>query len=153
MELSIGKAILDVIWLCILLVMFHHFWKKRQMLSDAQGWLKAKGHITQYELIQVGHNLWPKVEYEYCVYEQNLIGHYLFLDTTHNTPNSKYSRHVAYQAALAYKDHLEVDIYYNPNRPEESALDVTIPTKLTGILVVISILIVIQIMTLIARLL
>ncbi len=144
MTFNLGKAFLDLAWLFVLVFLFQHFWKKRQALLDAQGWLKAKGHITYYKLIREGHTLWPKVEYEYFVYDKNLIGHYLFLDTAHNNPNSKYSRSIAYKAAIAYQDHQEIDVYYNPNKPEESALDVTIPIKLTGILVVIAVLIVLH---------
>lgn len=152
MTFNLGRAFLDFSWLAILLMMFRHFWKNRQVLLDAQDWLKAKGHITQYKLVREGHSLWPKLEYEYLVYDQNLIGHYLFLDTAHNNPHSKYARAVAYKAALAYQDHLEIDVYYNPNRPEESALDVTMPSKLTAILVVIGMLIAVQLVLIIAHL-
>lgn len=143
---------LDIMWLVVLLMMFYHFWKSRQCLLDAQGWLKAKGHITQYQLIKEGHNIWPKIEYEYCVYDQNLIGKYLFLDTAHNTPGSKYARRIAYNAAIAYQNHSEIDVYYNPNRPDESALDVTMPTKLNAILIIIGGLIVIQLIMMAYRL-
>jgi hypothetical protein len=152
-QFNYGQAILDIAWLTILVMMFHHFWKNRQFLMDAQGWLKAKGHITRYQLVKIGHRIWPKVEYEYCVYEQNLIGHYLFLDTAHNNPNSKYSRRIAYKAAIAYKDHLEIDVYYNPNRPDESALDVTMPIKLNAILIIIGGLIAVQLIMMVFHLL
>lgn len=152
MHYNYWQATLDIAWLAILVVLFYHFWNNRQFLIDAQGWLKAKGHITRYQLVKVGHRIWPKVEYEYCVYEQNLIGHYLFLDTAHNNPSSKYARRVAYRAAIAYKDHLEIDVYYNPNRPEESALDVTMPTKLNVILIIIGGLIIVQLAMMVFRL-
>jgi len=151
MTFNLGRAFLDLVWLSVLILMFHHFWKNRRVLLDAQGWLKAKGHVTRYKLVREGHTLWPKVDYEYTVYDKNLIGHYLFLDTAHNNPNSKYSRNIAYKAAIAYKDHLEIDVYYNPNRPEECALDVTMPIKLTGILTVIGILIVLHLSLIIYR--
>lgn len=151
MSFNLGRAFLDLSWLAILLIMFHHFWQSRQILLDAQGWLKAKGHVTRYKLIREGHTLWPKIEYEYFVYDKSLIGHYLFLDTAHNNPHSKYSRDVAYKAAIAYQEHLEIDVYYNPNRPEESALDVTMPSKLTAILIVIGMLIGVQFVLVVAR--
>ncbi len=151
MVFNFGRTVLDLAWLSVLVLMFQHFWKSRKILLDAQEWLKAKGHVTRYNLVQVGHNLWPKIEYEYCVYEQNLKGHYLFLDTAHNSPTSKYSRGIAYKAALAYRDHLEIDVYYNPNSPEESALDVTMPTKLTSILIVIGMLIAIHLTMIVFR--
>ena len=146
-------TVLDVAWLTILVLIFYHFWKNRQFLMDAQGWLKAKGHITRYQFVQVGHSIWPKIEYEYCVYEQNLTGHYLFLDTAHNNPSSKYSRRIAYNAAIAYNDQSEIDVYYNPNRPEESALDVTMPFKLNAILIVNGLLITTQLVITVLRLL
>lgn len=150
-NLNIGKAVLDVAWLSVLVGMFYHFWKNRLILIDAQDWLKAKGHITRYQLVQVGHSVWPKIEYVYQVQDRNLIGHYLFLDTTHNTPSSKYSRRIAYNAAIAYNDHLEIDVYYNPNSPDESALDVTMPTKLTAILILIGLFIVLDIVIIACR--
>lgn len=143
-QVNIGQAALDSAWLVVLILLFYHFWKSRKFLVDAQGWLKAKGHITGYQLVQVGHSVWPKIEYEYSVYDQSLIGNYLFLDTAHNNPSSKYSRRIAYKAAVAFKDNKEIDVYYNPNRPEESALDVTMPTKLNAILIVIGVLVVVQ---------
>jgi hypothetical protein len=139
------RAALDLAWLSVLVLMFRHFWSHRRSLVDAQDWLKAKGHITQYQLVQEGYSLWPKIEYVYSVHDQDVVGHYLFLDTAHNSPNSKYARYVAYNAALAYRDHLEIDVYYNPNRPDESALDVTMPIKLTVILIVIGTLLVAQV--------
>lgn len=144
MTFNFGRIFLDLVWLLILLFLFQHFWKQRQVLLDAQGWLKAKGRVIYYKLIREGHTLWPKIEYEYCVYDKNLVGNYLFLDTIHNNPHSKYSRKVAYKAALAYKEDLEIEVYYNPNKPEESALDVSMPSKLTAILLVIGLLIVLH---------
>ncbi len=138
------KMAIELGWCIFLLFLLRHFWQSRQVLINARGWLKATGYITQCELVHAGHNVWPKIEYEYLVYEQTLIGHYLFLDTAHNNPNSKYARKIAYDAITAYNSHLEIDVYYNPNRPEESALDVSMPIKLNVILIMISILLVIQ---------
>jgi hypothetical protein len=151
-DLNIGRIVLDVTWLSVLLLLFYHFWQNRQTLIDAQDWLKAKGHITRYQLVQVGNSVWPKIEYVYQVHERDIIGHYLFLDTAHNSPSSKYSRRIAYNAAIAYNDNLEIDVYYNPNSPEESALDVTMPTKLTVILILIGLLIAVQVIILAFRL-
>lgn len=144
-DFNIGRTLLDFTWLSVLGILFYHFWQKRQNLIDAQDWLKAKGHITRYQLVQVGHSVWPKLEYVYHVHDKDLVGHYLFLDTAHNSPSSKYSRRIAYNAAIAFNDHSEIDVYYNPNRPEESALDVTMPTKLTTILVLIGLLIAVHV--------
>ncbi|MFI4962399.1 MAG: DUF3592 domain-containing protein [Legionellales bacterium] len=139
------RWILDLGWLIFLLLMAGHFWKSRQDLARAQTWLKATGRITDCEWTQVGHSIWPKIEYSYQVYDKDLVGHYLFLDTAHNNPNSKYARSVAYKVAVAFKEHSDIDVYYNPNQPEQSALDITIPTKLQVILVILVALIVVHV--------
>jgi len=145
--------VLDLGWLAVLLLLLKHFWRDRRALRDAQYWLKAKGHITSCELTQSGNRVWPKIEYTYQVYDKDLIGEYLFLDTAHNNPSSKYSRSVAYKAAVAFKEEKEIDIYYNPNRPEQSALDVTIPIKLNAIIALIGFFIVVHIGLMVWRLL
>lgn len=142
--LNIGRWMLDLGWLFFLLILFSHFWRDRKVLSQAQSWLKVKGHITACDWTTVGHSIWPKIEYSYQVYDKDMTGEYLFLDTAHNNPNSKYSRGIAYKAAVAFKERAEIDVYYNPNHPEQSALDVTIPIKLNIILVLIGMLIVLH---------
>ena len=145
MWLSTGRWVLDLGWLIVLLILLRHFWQDRKTLALAKDWLQVKGYITSCEWTKIGHSIWPKVEYSYEVYGKNLTGEYLFLDTAHNNPNSKYARQVAYKAAIAFKEGKEIDVYYNPNRPEQSALDVTMPKKLNLILTLISILIILQI--------
>jgi hypothetical protein len=135
-----SRLLLDLVWLIILLLALRHFWQKRQFLVDARSWLKVKGRINSCKWAQEERMVWPEIEYSYQVYNQELVGHYLFLDTTHNTPNSKYSRLVAYKAAVAYQEFAEIDVYYNPSHPEQSALDVTMPRKLTFILILIALL-------------
>jgi hypothetical protein len=132
-----GRWMLDLGWLLFLLFLLRHFWQKRKILLQATGWLKAKGRITIFEWTEVGHTVWPKIEYSYQVHEHDLVGEYLFLDTIHNTPNSKYARLIAYKAAVAFKKDEEIDIYYNPDHPEQSALDVSMPKKLNFILLLI----------------
>jgi hypothetical protein len=145
MVLHSGRWMLDIGWLFILLILFMHFWRDRKVLLNAQSWLITKGHITSCEWVEVGHSIWPKIEYTYQVHEKDLVGEYLFLDTSHNNPHSKYSRLIAYKAAMAFKENSEINIYYNPNHPEESALDVTMPFKLNFIVFVIGILIFIHV--------
>lgn len=142
---------LDFGWLVVLLILLRHFWRDRNSLLNAKSWLKVKGRVTSCEWIEAGHSIWPKIEYSYQVYDQDLVGHYLFLDTSHNSPNSKYSRSIAYKAAVAFKENLEIEVYYNPNHPEQSALDVTMPTKLNIILILIGSLILLHIGTIIFR--
>jgi len=153
MALHSGRLILDIGWLIVLLILLAHFWRDRKVLLAAQSWLKVKGHITSCEWVEVGHSIWPKIEYSYQVHDQDLVGQYLFLDTSHNSPNSKYSRQIAYKAAVAFKENSPIDIYYNPNQPEQSALDVSMPLKLNVILFLISILIIIHLGIIFFRLL
>jgi len=145
------RAILDLGWLVFLLIMLRHFWQDRQVSARAQGWLKTKGRITHCEWIEEGHSIWPKIEYTYQVYDKELIGEYLFLDTTHNNPNSKYSRRIAYRVAVAFKENSDIDVYYNPNHPEQSALDIDIPVKLNIILIIISALIILHLVVITLR--
>jgi hypothetical protein len=143
--LTSGRWVLDLGWLSFLLLLLRHFWCSRLVLVQSKSWLKVKGHITRCDWTKVGHSLWPKIEYTYQVQDKELIGEYLFLDTSHNNPHSKYSRLVAYKAAMAFKENSEIDVYYNPNDPEQSALDVTIPVKLNFILIFIGSLIIFHI--------
>ncbi|KTD62474.1 DUF3592 domain-containing protein [Legionella shakespearei] len=135
------RWMLDLTWLALLLVLLRHFWQNRKLLVQSKSWLKVKGHITHCEWTKVGHSVWPKIQYNYEVHDKELTGEYLFLDTSHNNPNSKYARNIAYKAAVAFKENSEIDVYYNPNQPDQSALDVTIPLKLNVILALISALI------------
>ncbi len=153
MALHSGRWMLDIGWLFVLLILLLHFLRDRKALLQAQSWLKVKGHITRCEWVEQGHSIWPKIEYSYQVHDQTLIGEHLFLDTAHNTPNSKYSRLVAYKAAVAYKENAEIEVYYNPNRPEQSALDVAMPAKLNVILLLIAALLFIHIGIMVFRLL
>lgn len=142
--LSSWKWILDLGWITFLLILLKYFWQDRKTLAQAKYWLKTKGHITSCEWTTVGHSIWPKIEYTYQVHDKELIGEYLFLDTSHNNPNSKYSRRMAYKAAISFKENTEIDVYYNPNHPEQSALDITMPIKLDIILALISIFLVLH---------
>lgn len=153
MALNTGRWILDIGWLVILLILLMHFLRDRKELLKAQSWLRAKGHIISCEWVEAGHSVWPKIEYSYQVFEQDLIGEYLFLDTSHNNPHSKYSRLIAYKVAMAFKEGSEIDVYYNPNQPDQSALDVTMPVKLNVILICIVVLIVIHVGVIAFRLL
>jgi len=146
-----SKWILDFFWLLFLLGLLYHFWRERRALLVTKTWLKTKGQITQCEWTKEGNSLWPKLEYTYQVHDKELVGEYLFLDTAHNNPNSRYSRRIAYKAAVAYKEHKEIEVYYNPNRPEQSALDITMPVKLTHIIALISFFLVVHLSILVFR--
>lgn len=136
--------LLDLLWLIFLLVLLRHFWRDRQSLQQTKFWLITKGRITRFVWTREGHQLWPKIEYTYQVFDRDFIGEYLFLDTSHNNPNSKYARKVAYRAAIAFEKDEEIDIFYNPNNPEQAALDVTMPRKLNLIIILLVLLIIVH---------
>lgn len=142
---NVLRLLLDLGWLIFLSILFRYFWCDRQYLLRVKTWLKTKGHITHCEWFTVGRSIWPKIEYTYHVHDKDIIGEYLFLDTAHNNPNSHYARNIAYKTAVAFKENSEVIVYYNPNHPEESALDITMPRKLTIIIVLIGMVIIFHI--------
>lgn len=128
------QGVVDLIWLVFLLAVFIHFWKRRQFLSQASDWLITSARMTQFQWTREGHQLWAKIEYTYQLYDREFVGEYFFLDTSHNNPNSKYARQVAYRAAMAFENDAEIEVYYNPDNPNQSALDVRIPFKLNLII-------------------
>ena len=128
------QGFMDMVWLVFLLFLLWHFWQERQALMRASHWLITRGRITQFVWTQEGVHLWPKIEYSYQLFEQEFKGEYFFLDTSRNNPNSKYSRRVAYRAAMAFENDEEINVYYNPDNPLQSALDVRIPAKLNVII-------------------
>ena len=127
------RGLLDILWLLFLLSMVWHFWRERQLLTQTKFWLITKGRITSFEWTKVGPRLWPRIEYRYQVFDKDFQGEYLFLDTSHNNPNSKYARQVAYRAAMAYENDEEIDVYYNPNNPYQAVLD-TLSNKINLII-------------------
>jgi hypothetical protein len=129
------KTLVDLGWLVFLLLVFRYFWRARRVTGQTKHWVKTRGRVTQCEWAVHGHSIWPKIEYIYQIDDKDVTGEYLFLDTVHNDPNSKYARNMAYKVANAYKNNEDIDVYYNPDRPEEAVLDTTIPRKLNLILV------------------
>jgi hypothetical protein len=144
--------IIDLSWLLFLIGLLFYFWRDRQNLKRTQSWLLTKGRITEFLWTQEDHRLWPKIEYTYSASNQEFQGSHLFLDTSHNNSNSTYARRIAYRAALAYERDEEIDVYYNPANPQESALDITIPRKLNLILFLLLMLIFFHVSILIYRL-
>jgi hypothetical protein len=147
------RGMLDLIWLFFLFYLLWHFWRDRQFLAQAQYWLITKGRITLFEWVREGPRLWPKIQYKYQVFDHDYYGEYLFLDTSLNNPNSKYAREIAYRAAMAYEDDVDIDVFYNPNNPEQAALDITIPRKLNLIVALLIGLIIVHFVVVLARLL
>ncbi|PJE18364.1 DUF3592 domain-containing protein [Legionella drozanskii] len=133
--------------------MLRHFWRDRTALAQARSWLITKGRITTFEWTRAGPRLWPRIQYTYQVFDQDFQGEYLFLDTAHNNPNSKYARRVAYKAAVAYEKDAEIDVFYNPNDPNQAALDITLPRKLNLIVALLIALVILHLVVVISRLL
>ena len=147
------QNLLDLGWLLFLLLVFWHFWRARQLTLQTKFWVKTRGRVTHCEWTICGHSIWPKINYSYQVGERDYTGEYFFLDTAHNDPNSKYARLIAYKAANAYKQNEDIDVYYDPDRPEQAVLDTTIPRKINLILGFIAVLIVLHVIIRVSKLL
>ena len=145
MYLFSWQNLFDLGWLLFLLLMFWYFWRVRQFTLQTRYWVKTRGRVTRCEWTTSGHRVWPKIEYIYQVGERDYTGEYLFFDTEHNDPNSAYSRLVAYKVVNAYTKNEDVDVYYNPDRPEQAVLDTTIPRKINVALGFIAALVVLHV--------
>lgn len=104
------------------------------MLQGVSQWLITRGRVTQFIWNKDGRLIWPRIEYTYELFEQEFTGEHFFVDTRRNNPNSNYARKLAFKAAMAFEREEEIDVYYNPDNPAESALDVHIPKKLDVII-------------------
>jgi hypothetical protein len=118
-----------------------YFWRARQVALQPKFWMNIKGQVTRCEWTQNSHNKWPIIEYRYTIDGRDFKGSSLFLDTTHNVPQSAYVRHLVYRTAIACEKKEEINVYYNPEHPEQAVLDTAIPKKLDWILGVIALLI------------
>ncbi|KTD20934.1 Protein of uncharacterised function (DUF3592) [Legionella lansingensis] len=147
------RWLLDLLWLSFLLILLYHFWRDRQRLKKTRFWFLTKGRITEFLWTREGYTLRPKIEYSYNVFDREYQGEHLFLDTAHNNPNSKHARQVAYRAAVAYEKDEDIDVYYNPSNPQEAVLDITIPSRLNFIIVLLIALVVVHLIVVISRLL
>lgn len=138
---SSWDGLLDLGWLLFLSLLLAYFWLQRHTMLKAQHWQKTRGHISRFEWITHGHRVWPKIEYIYQVHDQEFIGEHLFVDMTYINPNSRYARKFAYQVANAYKNNEDLAVFYNPEKPAQAVLNVSMPRKLNLIIVLISALI------------
>lgn len=129
--------VLDLVWLLFWLLILAYFWHTRRVIGRTQRWHRTSGRIIACEWSKHGHQIWPKIQYKYEVDSQEYIGEHLFLDTSHSTPNSGHARRVAYKVADAYKKDKNIDVYYDPEQPENAVLDVKIPTKLNVIILLV----------------
>ena len=128
-QLLSWQSLIDLAWLLFLLIVFRFFWRERLAALQLRFWVKTQARIIECELITRNHNLWPKIEYMYHVGEYEYIGEDLFLDTKHHNPNSAYARKLAYRVTSAFKQDEDIDVYYNPDDPEQAVLDNTVPRK------------------------
>lgn len=129
-----GKTVLDIGWLIFLIGLFAYFWNVRKRTTQTQLWFKTPGRIIYCELATFEASVWPKIEYEYQVNEQEFTNQTIFLDMIHNNPHSKHARGLAFRLVSAYKEDENIDVYYNPDNPEQAVLDTTTPWKLNIIL-------------------
>lgn len=128
------QTLADITWFILLILLFRHFWIDRKSLMKTHNWFLTKGRIIHFLWTKEGAHVWPKIEYTYQVFNQEFKGEYFFLDTSHNNPNSKYARLIAYRAAMAYEHHEDIDVFYNPLDPSQAVLDIRIPRKLNVII-------------------
>jgi hypothetical protein len=131
---GLAKGLANISWLVFLCLSLKHFWQDRQLLKQARFWLITPGKISSFSWACEKHQLWATIVYDYKICDFDFQGHYFFLDTTHNNPNSRYARKVIYRAAIAFQQEKDIDVFYNPNHPNQSALDVGIPLKLNSII-------------------
>lgn len=142
---------LDLGWFVFLVVLFVYFWRSRQRTLQTKLWFKTQGRVTSCELETHEQSLWPKIEYVYQVDGQEFNGQRFFFDEAHNNLHSTHARAVAYQIVNAYKQNKEIDVYYNPDNPEQAVLDTTVPRKLNIILGFIAALLLLHIGIVISR--
>jgi len=145
------QTIHDMGWFFFLGLSFMYFWRARQITMQTKLWFKTRGRITHCEWTTYGHRVWPKIEYTYQVDDYDYTGELFFLDTVHTNLHSAYARSLAYRVVSAYKENEDIDVYYDPERPELAVLDTTIPWKLNLILGLITVLILIHISSVILR--
>lgn len=137
MHLLSWQHLFDLGWLLILLFLFGYFWREWRAALATKSWLKTQGRIVECEWTTYGHRIWPKIAYVYQVNEDEFYGEHIFHYAAHNNPNSDYARMIAYRVADAYVKNEHIDVFYNPEKPEQAILDKTIPLKLKLILVMI----------------
>lgn len=146
-----GKTVIDLGWLIFLIGLFAYFWRARQMTIQTKLWFKTQGRITYCEMTTYEESAWPKIEYTYQVDGNEFTGQTFFLDMAHNNLHSTHARTLAYRLVCAYKGGEDIDVYYNPDNPEQAVLDTTTPWKLNAILGVITALFLLHVAIFISR--
>lgn len=145
-HLASWQILFDLGWFAVLLLILIYFWVIRKRMLAARSWFKTSGRITHWEWTKKGHTLWPKIEYVYFVGERELVGEFIFLDMLYQAPLGRHSRQVAFEVASAYQNDEEIEVFYNPAKPEEAVLDIEVPRKLNGLLIFIGALLVLHLL-------
>lgn len=143
--------IIDIIWLLFLFLLLVYFMFLRSKAKKASHWHTTEAYITACEWSTEGYNLWPKIQFKYYVDGMEYMSEHLFLDTSHNTPTSRYARRVAYKVAKAHINNEPIKVYYHPDEPEISAIDVKVPSKINFIIFLLSGLILLHLIVLFFR--
>lgn len=143
-SLNLWELTINLIWLLVLVAAFIYFLREYKLLAQPRSWLITKGRVISCEWSHAGPRLWPSIRYRFSVFEREYEGDYLFLDTSHNSPMSAYARQIAYKAAVAFQNNQEIDVYYNPNNPNQAVLDIAIPFKIYLIIGGLAALVIIQ---------
>lgn len=124
-------------WLLFLAACAAFFFRSWVRLNKMKHWPVTPGEIMTLTVCEKNNRKWPSIQYRYWVEEREYTSRYWFADTIHNSPCSAYSRKLAYRAAISFKQGCPLDVHYNPVKPEQAVLDVTIPLKLKGIIVLV----------------
>lgn len=132
------QALGDIFWALLLFILLYFFWERRKVSQRAKHWAQTQGQIEELNWDKEAKESWIQVRYSYQVLAQKLEGNCLFLDSLNNNPNSAYSRKIAYRIAMAFKNDASIEVFYNPDNPAESALDVHVPGKLNIILLLLA---------------
>lgn len=128
------RLLADGIWFVFLLGMLTYFLRQKNKLLKLKKWPKVKGRIINLQWEEENNRIWPQLVYQYQVEEKIYQGELLFEETLPRDTNSRLARAIAHRAVLAYQNHQEIDVFYNPNNPEDSVLDITVPLKLSIII-------------------
>lgn len=128
--MSSPSGVADGLWLIFLLYALFYFWRARQKLIAAFDWLKTNGTIVACHYKEEKGRIWHQIDYSYEVNDQQLVGQFIVLNPYTNNPHQPYTCEQAHQK--------QIEVYYNPNLPEQSTLDVRVPKKLNVMLLLIS---------------
>lgn len=136
MRLPIFTSIhgMDLFWLFFLLGTLSFFLNQYRRLRKKSGWPITPGAITEFLWTKREGRLWADIEYQYDVDGQTYFSHSLVPESIYYSPHAYSIRKLVYQLALAYEKQEPIAVIYNANNPVEAYLNVRIPAKLKGII-------------------